>query len=358
MSAVTPARPVQDVPEDHRTGPARSPSVSAASSGTAAFAADIGGTWVRMRTGGQDEPVERIPSPSRLRHPDRSVPRLRADLVDLLCDRVPAGSRAALSFGAAIDHLTGTVYGSAPLWGDETAAYDVAADLRRRRPDVTWHLVNDVTAALLDFAATHAGPGIRRVAYLTVSSGIALRTADLEQRRIPVDDLGLQGEVGHLPVPLTDPGSDVLADLPCECGARGHLASIASGPGLARVAERLGLSRPAQVADWLPGALAADDPGARRLLELCAAPVAHLLRTMWCLDPHLDLIGVGGGVAEGLAGPYAAEIRRRLAAATSYADRGRDDVWLDERLVFCTPGQVDALRGAQRVADWLPGITR
>ncbi|MDH6588038.1 putative NBD/HSP70 family sugar kinase [Streptomyces sp. SAI-133] len=322
------------------------------------FAADVGGTWVRMRTGGPEEPVERVPSPSRLRHPERSVPRLRAELVGLLCDRVPAGARAALSFGAAVDHLTGTVYGSAPLWGEERAPYDVAAELRRRRPDVTWHLVNDVTAALLDFAAVHAPPGVRRVAYLTVSSGIALRTADLEQRRIPVDDRGLQGEVGHLPVAFTAPGSDVLTGLPCECGARDHLASVASGPGLARTAERLGLARPAQVADWLPGALAADDPGARRLLELCAAPVAGLLRTMWCLDPHLDLIGIGGGVAEGLAGPYAAEIRRLLAAPTSYADRGRDDAWLDERLVFCAPGQVDPLRGAQRVADWRPGITR
>ncbi|MBF9067502.1 ROK family protein [Streptacidiphilus sp. NEAU-YB345] len=314
-----------------------------------------------MRAGGPDEkdgPVERVPSPSRLRHPDRSVPELRAQLVDLLCDRAPADARAALSFGAAIDHLTGTVYGSAPLWGDEAVPYDVAAELRRRRPDVTWQLVNDVTAALLDFAAVHAGPEVRRVAYLTVSSGVALRTADLERRRIPVDGQGLQGEVGHLPVPLTDPGADVLAGLPCECGARDHVASIASGPGLVRVADRLGLSRPAEVADWLPAALAAKNQGAQRLLELCAAPVAHLLRTLWCLDPHLDLVGIGGGVTEGLAGHYAAEIRRRLAAATSYADRGRDDEWLDGRLLFCAPGQVDPLRGAQRVGDWLPGITR
>ncbi|MEU5044960.1 ROK family protein [Streptomyces griseorubiginosus] len=356
--ATTPS-PEATTPQDTATPPApATPAETATPPASTAFAADIGGTWVRMRAGGAAEPVERMPSPSRLRHPDRSVPQLRADLVGLLCDRVPAGARAALSFGAAIDHLTGTVYGSAPLWGDESTPYDVAADLRARRPDVTWHLVNDVTAALLDFAAAHAGPGVRRVAYLTVSSGIALRTADLEQRRIPVDDLGLQGEVGHLPAPLTDPGADILADLPCECGARGHLASVASGPGLVRVARRLGLPRPRQVADWLPGALAADDPGARRLLELCAAPVAHLLRTLWCLDPHLDLIGVGGGVAEGLAGAYAAEIRRRLATPTSYADRGRDEAWLDERLVFCAPGQVDALRGAQRVTDWIPGITR
>ncbi|GAA0458100.1 ROK family protein [Streptomyces olivaceiscleroticus] len=341
--------PLRDAPEDRRTAPGAP---------AATFAADIGGTWVRLRTGGQDAPVERLPSPSRLRHPDRSTARLRADMVELLSDRAPAGARAALSFGAAIDHLTGTVYGSAPLWGAESAPYDLAAELRRRRPDVTWHLVNDVTAALLDFAAVHAGPGTRRVAYLTVSSGIALRIADVERTRIPVDARGLQGEVGHLPVPLTDPGADVLAGLPCECGATDHLASIASGPGLTRAAHRLGLPWAEQVADRLPGALAAGDPDARRLLELCAAPVAQLLRTLWCLDPHLDLIGIGGGVAEGLGGHYAAELRRRLAAATSYADRGHDDAWLDDRLVFCAPGQVDPLRGVHRIGDWLPGVTR
>ncbi|MEU0106572.1 ROK family protein [Streptomyces sp. NPDC006251] len=335
----------QDPIEDRRTAPA------------ATFAADIGGTWVRMSTGGPGAPVERVPSPSHLRHPDRSTARLRADMVELLSDRVPTGARAALSFGAAIDHLTGTVYGSAPLWGAADTLYDLAADLRRSRPDVTWHLVNDVTAALLDFAAVHARPGTRRVAYLTVSSGIALRIADLERTRIPVDTWGLQGEVGHLPVPLTDPGAEVLAGLPCECGATDHLASLASGPGLVRAARRLGIPRAPQVADWLPGALDANDPGARRLLELCAAPVAHLLRTLWCLDPHLDLIGIGGGVAEGLAGHYAAEIRRRLATATSYADRGRDDAWLGDRLVFCGPGQVDPLRGVLRIGDWLPGVT-
>lgn len=302
--------------------------------------------------------MERLPSPSRLRYPDRSTARLREDMVELLCNRAPVGACASLSFGAAIDHLTGTVYGSAPLWGDESAPYDLGADLRRRRPDVNWCLVNDVTAALLDFATMHARPGTRRVAYLTVSSGIALRIADLEQTRIPVDDRGLQGEVGHLPVTLTNPGADKLVGLPCECGATDHLASVASGPGLNRTAERLGFSGAPQVASWLPDALATGEPGVRRLLELCVAPIAQLLRTLWCLDPHLDLIGIGGGVAEGLGSHYAAEVRSQLAAATSYADRGRDDAWLDDRLVFCVPGQVDALRGAQRVGDWLPRITR
>ncbi|MFG2556891.1 ROK family protein [Streptomyces sp. NPDC048581] len=320
-----------------------------------AFAADVGGTWVRLRTGGVGAPVERLRSPSLLNHPDRPVARLREDMVELLCGAAPPGANAAISFGAAIDHLTGTVYGSAPLWGSETTPYDLGAALRARRPDVSWQLVNDVTAALADFAAAHARPGVRRVGYLTVSSGIALRVADMERTRIPVDERGLQGEIGHLPAMTTGPELQG-AGLLCECGAADHLASISSGPGIARVAERLGVDAGPAVAEWLPEALAADDPRARRLLELCVEPVAHMLRTLWCLDPHLDLLGVGGGVVEGLGAHYADELRRRLGLATSYADQGRDPAWLADRLVFCAPGTVDALRGAARVGRWLPGI--
>ncbi|WP_328379065.1 ROK family protein [Streptomyces sp. NBC_00440] len=318
------------------------------------FAADIGGTWVRLRSGGADAPVERLRSPSRLNHPDRSVEDLREDMAELLCRAAPPGARTAISFGAAIDHLTGMVYGSAPLWGSEASPYELGGELRRRRPDVDWVLVNDVTAGLLDFAATSARSGTRRIGYLTISSGIAMRVADLDRTRIAVDEWGLQGEIGHLPA-MAGPGSR-LVGLPCACGAPDHLASIASGPGIANVARRLGVPEAMAAEEWLPRALGVRDPEAVRLLELCVEPIAHMIRTLWCLDPHLDLLGLGGGVVEGLGIHYFTELRRQLAEPTSYADRGRSETWLDDRLVFCAPGQVDALRGAERLGGWASGI--
>ncbi|MFB6810317.1 ROK family protein [Streptomyces sp. NPDC056387] len=329
------------------------PVVRGAPPAAAALAADIGGTWTRLRVGGSGAPLERLRSPSRLNHPGRSVAELREEMAGLLCRAAPPDARADLSFGAALDHLTGTVHGSAPLWGAESAPYDLHAELHRRRPDVTWNLVNDVTAALADFVAGHARPGTRRIGYLTISSGIALRIADMERHRIPVDDRGLQGEIGHLPAMVTGSVPE-RSGLPCACGAPDHLASIASGPGIARVAGRLGLDAGPELTTWLPGALAARDPGARRLLALCVEPVAHMLRTLWCLDPHLDVLGLGGGVVEGLGAHYADELRRQLRTATSYADRGRDAAWLADRLVFCGPGTVDALRGAERIGHWRP----
>jgi hypothetical protein len=131
---------------------------------------------------------------------------------------------------------------------------------------------------------------------------------------------------------------------------------IASGPGIASLARRLGIAEAAVVEEWLPGALDARRPEAQRLLGLCVEPIANMLRALWCLDPHLDRLGLGGGVIEVLCGHYAGELRRQLATATSYADRGRDEAWLDDRLVFCGAGQVDALRGAEQIGRWLPGI--
>ncbi|MFD5077256.1 ROK family protein [Streptomyces sp. NPDC058371] len=319
---------------------------------TATLAADVGGTWVRLRVGGAGAGFERVPAPSRLRQPGRAVEELRRDMVELLGGAAPPGARAAVSFGAAIDHVTGVVHGSAPLWGSATEPYDLMAALRARRPDVTWTLVNDVTAALADFAAGHARPGTRRVGYLTVSSGIGLRIADLERSVIPVDEWGLQGEVGHLTVACPPE----LAGLECECGSTGHLASLGAGPGFVRVAERLGLSDAANVTRWLPDALDAGEPAARRLLGLCVEPVAELIRTLWCLDPHLDLLGLGGGVVEGLGGHYATELRQRLATPTSYAARGYSTARLDDRLVLCGPGEVDPLRGAERFDQWPPKV--
>ena len=76
------------------------------------------------------------------------------------------------------------------------------------------------------------------------------------------------------------------------------------------------------------------------------APVAALVRTLWTLDPHLDLLALGGGVVEGLGAVYEHTLRELLAVPASYADPPRDDAWFDEHLRCCVPGDVDLLAGA------------
>lgn len=311
----------------------------------ARFAADLGGTWLRIRTG-HGGTVDRRPAPSLLNFPGAPIAELRDRLVEALASAAPEGADAAISCGAALDHTTGVLYGSGPLWGATDEPFDLAGALRHTRPDVTWSVVNDLTAGLADFVRRQAASGTRRAAYLTVSSGIALRTADLRDRTIPVDEQGLQGEVGHLPTTTPVDDGDPLV---CECGIAGHVAAYSSGPGIERLALRAGADP--GVTGWLPAALTAGDPLAHRILRAAVAPIAHLLRTAWFLDPHLDLVGIGGGVATGLGAPYRSELRAQLGVATGYADRGFSGQWLDRRLVFCSTADVDCLRGAELMRD-------
>ncbi|MCE0447592.1 ROK family protein [Streptomyces tricolor] len=186
-----------------------------------------------------------------------------------------------------LDHHSGIVYASAPLWGEHSEPYDLRAALASRRPDVRWHIVNDVTAALLHAAAASSRSGHRKVLLATISSGIACRVIDQRQGRIPVDGCGLQGEIGHLPAVAELAGAPVALD--CDCGKTGHLAAYASGPGIARLARVLEQREPGRWAASRLGLLTADGLGfeaalrralderdelARELLDAATAPVA------------------------------------------------------------------------------------
>ena len=198
---------------------------------------DVGGTRLRSATwtpeGGLRDRTE-WPSPGRYRDPGATVEQLRSRLVREICAAVPAGPDvvAGVSVGAALDHRTGAVYASAPLWGDCTEPMDLLAELRAARRDVRWHVVNDVTAALLHVALSPARTSARKVLLATISTGIACRVMDRRDGRIPVDDCGLQGEIGHLPARAAVCGEPLR--LLCDCGVQSHLAAFSSGPGIQR----------------------------------------------------------------------------------------------------------------------------
>jgi hypothetical protein len=78
-------------------------------------------------------------------------------------------------------------------------------------------------------------------------------------------------------------------------------------------------------------------------------PVAQMIRWLWATQPLLDLVGIGGGVAEGLTEHFEHALREHLEAETNYSDaggaRGRSAIRV------LRPGAVDPIRGAERMAD-------
>jgi glucokinase len=250
-----------------------------------------------------------------LHHPLKSSDALIQELVYLVAERAPACVDAYVSLGAAYDPEVDIAYGSGPLWGAGRYEVPFRRLLEKRRPDVHWSVSNDITAGLAHFAKQYARSEDRYVMYITISSGIALRTAHLPTGQIDVNSEGLQGEVGHLPA--TSSAADAVRGLACECGGVGHIASISAGPAIPYVAERLGITRNSQEI-YLD-----DGPSSRTcesLLRVIIEPIANLIRTVRVLQPHVDLIGIGGGVPSGIGTPYKRELNRQLSAVQSYSD--------------------------------------
>ncbi|MES5823337.1 ROK family protein [Streptomyces sp. RG80] len=318
-------------------------------------AVDLGGTWLRIRNGSGE--TVRLPAPSVLNQPGEDPAALLEQLIETLADAAPAHARVAMSCGAAMDEEQGVLHGSGPLWGGgPDRPVPLRALLTARRPDVRWHLFNDVTAGLASFVERFALPHHRRVVYVTVSSGIALRTADLDERSVPVDAHGIQGEVGHLRAVSTAP--DAVRALDCPCGGTGHVAAVSAGPALPHVAAALGIAHPERIRDELPDRLRSGDPAAHRLLSTVVEPVAEIVRTVRCLDPRIDLIGIGGGYAEGLGDPYRAELVRQVSEVRSYADRDTGPDRAAPWLRLCRPGEVDPMAGAVALSHGRLTVTK
>ncbi|MFF5634727.1 ROK family protein [Streptomyces sp. NPDC012825] len=325
---------------------------------------DVGGTHIRQAwwlPGGELRVRTSRPSPSFKRFPGTGAAELRAMMVKDLCDTVPEtpGAVAGVSFGAALDHRSGLVYASAPLWGEHSEPYDLRAALAARRRDVDWHIVNDVTAALLHAAAHPGRAEHRKILLATVSSGIACRVIDRRRGLIPVDSSGLQGEIGHLPARAELAGRPLEAT--CDCGKPGHLAAYSSGPGIARAADvlrerepgrwsasRLGAATAGGLGfeEALRGALDEGDALAGELLDAVAAPVADVLRTALCLDPEIDEAVLTGGVVHGLGDHYRRALLKSLARQGLYLTSEHTPDWWERRITVAAAGEADGLVGA------------
>lgn len=328
---------------------------------------DIGGT--RFRAGvyreGALTDVRSRPAISFRSAPELDGEGLRGALLDYLAETAEelaarhGASLASLSLGAAMNGLTGEVYGSGPLWGEYSQRFDPRAALAERAPSLRWTVLNDVSAALLAYADSLPQSQARKVMLVTVSTGIACRVLDMRSRSIPLDEFGLQGEVGHLPVQLNYQGRPV--ELACDCGGAGHLAAYSSGRGIAaltawlrgeedgmwqesdyRRLRKQGLSEEEAFA----GAVEQRDTFAMLLLRLATRPMAAWLRCALTLDPELDRIALAGGVCAGLGEHYREALLGHLREQGVYLSSGFDPDYFSRRIHLAQPGQTSGLLGA------------
>jgi glucokinase len=177
-------------------------------------------------------------------------------------------------------------------------------------------LERDTHVAALAELAFGAARGVQDFLYLTVSTGFG--GAIVIGGRLYGGPDGVAGELGHLPVELDGP--------PCACGGRGHIESVCSGSGIARLATEAALAgRSPALSDLLaaraPGPLegrdvaAAADAGdatAVAILERARGAFAALAVGLVNVFAP-ERIVVGGSLAEGqgerLLGPAREAVR-------------------------------------------------
>jgi predicted NBD/HSP70 family sugar kinase len=281
-------------------------------------------------------------------------------LITAMAEVIPSrsGLSAAVSLGAALDHRNGAVYGSAPLWGASEGVVKFKDLLEGRRPDVRWHVVNDVTAGLLAYRNRHPELSGEKVLFVTVSSGIAARTFDPQTASIPLDAAGLQGEIGHLP---STRGFNTPESQRCACGAADHIAAYSSGPGIKRLAEAW---RDRDIDSWRRSVLGAPDTSpvtfeqafsnaldggdrvAVEILRTAVVPFADVLTYALTLDPSLDRIVLSGGVIDAIGGHYVTAVKERMQAAGVFYTSEHEPEWAVGKLTIAERSDGAGLIGA------------
>lgn len=160
---------------------------------------------------------------------------------------------------------------------------------------------NDCKVAALAEATFGAGRGAHSVFYATMGTGVGggfVRGGEI----LALDDGG-EAEIGHLCAEPDGPR--------CDCGGRGCVEALCSGPGMARLGQGRFQNAQQIFAAWTNG----QDPGqyATQIVERCARHMAHALAAVMALL-HPQRIVLGGGVAS--ANPRYVDLIRELAQAS------------------------------------------
>ncbi|TDE10368.1 ROK family protein [Jiangella asiatica] len=247
-------------------------------------AVDVGGTSIKAGVVSADGAVSRLVRATT--PPAGADGKPVVDAVVAVLDGLVAGhpARRAAAVGVVVpgivDERAGVAVGAENLGWQNVPLRDLLSD-RLGCPVVLGH---DVRAGGLAEHRTGACRGARNAAFVPVGTGIAAALV-LDGRLFAGD--GYAGEIGHV---------DVGGDLPCACGGRGCLETVASAAAVARrytaasgtrvdgsrdVAARVRAGDPAAVAVW-DEALDALSRGLAMLTGIVAP----------------EVIAVGGGFAE------------------------------------------------------------
>lgn len=252
-----------------------------------AAALDFGGT--KLAIGFVDD-AGRVLGSARLPTPPEGpaeVARAAADALSSLSDRLSISWASLAGIGSTVPGLADSANGVlrfAPTQGWRDVPF---AAMLSEATGLSARIANDVNACALAEQRVGLARGCSNVLWITISTGIG--AALVLDGRLFEGPRALAGEIGHMAIKLGGPR--------CGCGRNGCLQAVASGAAIRKRAIECGL-RTAGAREVFECA-AAGDKVARAIVDevhlhvgLALSHAANLL--------DLDLIVIGGGVAESL----------------------------------------------------------
>lgn len=352
--------------------------------GDEVIAFDLGGTSFRsalLTRNGVLSHAQRIPSLNCRSLPGRSPDDIVHEIATYVADTVQGlrhspglGRRAsiAISMGAALNAHTGKILGSGPILGEGSPSLDLDTAIRESMDDAQVTIVNDVTASLIAHSRIASLRHARRLALITVSTGIASRVLTCSVPHVPVCPVfGTQGEIGHHRIGFSLDG--VPLSLKCSCGGVDHLNAFVSGQGIQCVLQQARIMFPEEFrGSYLNKAEAAfdgsvailaqglghGDPLCTKILRAITLPIAEAIKWHFMLDPEIDRLVLTGGVCFLLRDYYLESVLENLAALEFYPmGRDAESFWSDH--IMLGPVSDDAgLIGAAYVAREVPSLHR
>lgn len=267
---------------------------------------DIGGTTTQVVLCAEDFGiVDRLEVATPAADGGAAMVGAALECVRRLLGRTPA-RLLAVGVGAAgvVDARAGRILVASDSFRD-WAGFEVTSEVERAL-GVPAFLDNDVNAFLRGEATAGAVAGVPHVLGMTLGTGVG--GALWLNGGLYDGPHGAAGEIGHVPG---------FGDLPCTCGGRGHLETLASGRSIsARYGERTGRSVSAR---GVAESASLGDADALAVYEAAGAGVARaLLITAGLLDVTTFVIGGGVSRSWSLVEP---SIRRALAAEPPVSGR-------------------------------------
>lgn len=248
------------------------------------LALDIGGTKLAAALVGPDgAPVRTRRCATPTGDPERIWGAVEALLVDVLAGTSHPPVAVGVAAPGPIDHRHGTVSPINMAWRDFPLTARVA-----EATGLPVTLAGDGVCMAFGETRFGAARGARFVLGFVVSTGVG---GGLVLDGRPV--LGRTGNAGHIGHVVVEPDG-----LPCTCGGRGCVETIASGPNLVRWARAHGWqAHPDADARVLAEAARAGDDIAVRAFRRAGDALARMIASVAAVA-DLEVAVVGGGVAQ------------------------------------------------------------